>query len=116
MVITVTATPLPGQAVVLAQVQRRERDQLVAVDDGAVAVDREHAVAVAVEGEAGVVAPLAHRVGEALDVGGAAAVVDVAAVRVGREQVDLGAEAAEDLRARRGGSRRWRSRAGGGGR
>ena len=87
-----------GQAVVGAQVQRGERDQLVAVDDRAVAVDREHAVAVAVEGEAGVVAPLAHRLREALDVGGAAAVVDVAPVRVGREQVDLGAEAAEDLR------------------
>jgi hypothetical protein len=34
----------------------RERYQLVAVDDGAGAVDREHAVAVAVEGEAEVVA------------------------------------------------------------
>ena len=38
----------------VAQVQRCERDQLVAVDDRALAVDREHAVAVAVEGEADV--------------------------------------------------------------
>ena len=48
-----------GQAVGLAQVQRGERDQLVAVDDGAGAVDRQHAVAVAVEREADVVAALA---------------------------------------------------------
>ena len=44
------------QPALAAQVQRGERDQLVAVDDGAGAVDGEHAVAVAVEGEAGVVA------------------------------------------------------------
>ena len=41
-----------GQAPGVAQVQRGERDQLVAVDDRARAVDGEHAVAVAVEGEA----------------------------------------------------------------
>ena len=81
-----------------AQVQRGERDQLVAVDDRAVAVDGEHAVAVAVEREAGVVAALAHVRGERVDVRRAAAGVDVAAVgRVG-EHVDVGAEAAEDLR------------------
>ena len=78
--------------------QGGERDQLVAVDDRPVAVDREHPVAVAVEGEAGGMAPLAHRLREAFDVGRAAAVVDVAPVGIGREQVDLGAEAPEDLR------------------
>ncbi len=41
-----------AQAPAGAQVQRRERHQLVAVDDLAATVDRQHAVAVAVEGEA----------------------------------------------------------------
>jgi hypothetical protein len=45
-----------GQAATLAQVERGERDELVAVDHDAVAVDREDAVAVAVEREADVVA------------------------------------------------------------
>ena len=44
-----------GEPALLAQVERGQRDQLVAVDDGAVAVDREHAVAVAVEREPDVV-------------------------------------------------------------
>ena len=47
-----------------AEVHRGERDQLVAVDDDAVAVDGQHAVAVAVEGEAGVVAALADGLGQ----------------------------------------------------
>ena len=74
---------------------RGERDQLVAVDDDAVAVDGEHAVAVAVEREAGVVAALAHGLGERVDVRGAAAVVDVAPVGLGGEHLDVGAEAPE---------------------
>ena len=78
-----------------AEVDRGERDQLVAVDDRAVAVDREHAVAVAVEREAGVVAARAHGLRERVDVRGAAAVVDVAAVGLGREHLDVGAEPAE---------------------
>jgi hypothetical protein len=78
-------------------VQRRERDELVAVDDRAGAVDRQQAVAVTVEGEADVVAAVAHRAHDALQVRGAAAVVDVATVgRVG-EHGDGRAEAAEDL-------------------
>ena len=43
--------------------------QLVAVDDRAGAVDRQHAVAVAVEREADVVAALDDRRGERVDVG-----------------------------------------------
>jgi hypothetical protein len=81
-----------------AEVDGGERDQLVAVDDDAVAVDRQHAVAVAVEREARVVAAVAHGGGERLHVGRAAARVDVAAVGLGRDHVDRGAEAAEDGR------------------
>ena len=99
MVITVTATPSPGSRPGRAQVQRGERDQLVAVDDRAVAVDGEHAVAVAVEGEAGVVAARRARAAASastcvepqpslmLRPSGSAAM-----------HVDVGAEAAEDLR------------------
>ena len=84
MVITVTATPSPLRRPRVAQVQRRERQQLVAVDDRAAAVDREHAVAVAVEGEAERVPAREHPLGERLDVRRAAAGVDVAPVgRVG---------------------------------
>ena len=49
-----------GQAAGVAQVERRQRHQLVAVHDRAGAVDRQHAVAVAVEGEADVVAAVGH--------------------------------------------------------
>ena len=101
---TVTATPSARA------VQRGEREQLVAVDDRAGAVDGEHAVAVAVEREADVVA--VEPLGERLDVGRADAVVDVAPVGLVGDDGHVGAEAAEDLRARRGTSRRSRSRAG----
>ena len=46
------------QAPAGAQVQGREREQLVAVHDRALAVHRHHAVAVAVEGEAEIVGAL----------------------------------------------------------
>src|SRR5581483_11383206 len=85
------------EAALLAQVDGGEGDQLVAVDDAAVAIDGEDAVAVAVEGEAGVEVAVAHLGGEALDVRRAAAVVDVAPVGLGLERVDGRAEAAEDL-------------------
>ena len=74
----------------------RERHQLVAVDDLAVTGHREHAIAVAVEREAGVV-PV-DRGGKALDVGRAGVAIDVAPVGLDRERVHLGAEPAEDLR------------------
>ena len=78
--------------------QRRIGDQLVAVHDLAARVDREHAVAVAVEGETGVEAPVADALDQALDVRGPDARVDVPAVGVGRNRLHLGAEPAEDLR------------------
>ena len=93
---TVTATPWARQAVEPAQVDRGERHQLVAVDHDAVPVHRQHAVAVAVEGEPDVVALNAG--GELLHVSRTAAVVDVAAVGLDGHGVDLRAEAPEDLR------------------
>ena len=76
--------------------QRGQSHQLVAVDDASGAVDREHPVAVAVEGEAHVVA--AHPLGEGFDMGRAAAAVDVAPVGLGGQRVDVRTQAAEDLR------------------
>jgi len=76
LVITVTATPC-RQAAGLAQVTAAESDQLVAVDDVPFAVHGEHAVAVAVEGEAREVVAGLHSRAQAIHVGGAAVVVDV---------------------------------------
>ena len=87
-----------GQSPGGAQVQRGEGDQLVAVHHGACAVHRKHAVAVAVEREAHVVAAGRHGLCEMLDMGGAAALVDVAAVRLGGHRLHIRAQAAEDLR------------------
>lgn len=89
------ATPEPAGG---AQVQRRQRDELVAVDDLPGAVDGEHAVAVPVESEADVVLTVAHARDERLEVRRPAAVVDVAAVRLVADDVHVRAEAAEDLR------------------
>ena len=75
-----------------------EGDQLVAVHHGACAVHREHAVAVAVEREAHVVAAGRHGLYELLDMGRAAALVDVAAVGLGGHRLHIRAQAAEDLR------------------
>ena len=77
------------------EVHRGERDQLVSVHDDAVAVDGQHAVAVAVEREARVVAALGDGLRQRVDVGGAAAVVDVAAVGLGGQHVDVRAEPPE---------------------
>ena len=77
---------------------RRQGDQLVAVVRAAGAVDGEHAVAVAVEGEADRRLGAGDRRGEAVEVGGAAAVVDVAPVGLGADRLDRGAEPLEDRR------------------
>jgi hypothetical protein len=89
---TVTATPGTRRC--------SARDQLVAVHHDSLAVDGEHAVAVAVEGEARVIAALAHALRQPLDVRGTAFRVDVAAVGLGRDHVDVGAERGEDRRGR----------------
>ena len=88
---------LAGQAAALAQVQRGEGEQLVAVDHRAGAIDGEHAVAVAVEGEAEVVAALADGLRERAEVGRADAGVDVAPVGLDRHRGHLRAQAAEGL-------------------
>ena len=81
-----------------AESEREDRDDLVAVDRRAVLVDREHAVAVAVEGDAEVVRAVAHNLLQRSEVRGAAADVDVGAVgRVG-DRGHLGAESLEHAR------------------
>ena len=84
-VITVTATPLPASSPRRFRSQRDRGDDLVAVDHAAVAADRQHAVAVAVEREADVVAARADALDDQLGVRRAAAGVDVDAVGLARD-------------------------------
>ena len=109
-VITVTATTSTSE------VQREDREDLVAVDRLAGAVDGEHPVAVAVERDAEVVAALADGLLEQREVGGAATLVDVLAVRFVADRGHLGAELLERLRRDSRSRRRWRSRRRSGGR
>src|SRR5437762_783268 len=78
----------------LAQVQGGQGDQLVAVHHRAVAIDGQDAVAVSVEGEAGVVAGRLHPRLDAIQVGRATVVVDVDAVGLVGEHAHVGAKAA----------------------
>ena len=80
-------------------VEREDRDDLVAVDDLALLVDREHAVAVAVEGDPEVEAAVDDGALEEREVGRAAADVDVRAVGVVADRVHLRAARLERLRA-----------------
>ena len=77
--------------------QRRERDQLVAVDDIAGAIDRQHAIGIAVVGEADVVTAILDDRAQRFDVRRADAVVDVAPVRRDADRGDVRPEAPEDL-------------------
>ena len=81
-----------GEPAALVEVEREQRHQLVAVHGRAGVVDREAAVGVAVEGEAGVGAVREHRLAQPRQVGGSAALVDVDAVGlvVDREHRDAG--------------------------
>jgi hypothetical protein len=88
---------IPREAPGRAQVQGAQRDQLVAIHHGARAVDRQHPVAIAVEGEAHVEAAGRHRLGKTLDVGGAIPLVDVAPVGLGPDALHAGTEPPEDL-------------------
>src|ERR1700722_2328778 len=89
--------PIAGKTPVLAQVERGERYELIAVDHLTGAVYGEHTVAVPVERKAEGVSAIANRLSERRDVGGAAAVVDVAPVGCGGHNRDVGAEAPEYL-------------------
>ncbi len=84
-------TPVP------AQVGRGERHELVPVDHGPGAVDREHPVTVAVEREADVVPPAPYLLDQPVQVRRAAAGVDVDAVGLGRNHRRLRPEPEEDL-------------------
>ena len=80
------------------QPARSQRDQLVTVVDAAVAVDRQHAIGIAVEGEADFGAGAGDALGQRLEVGGPTAGVDVAPIGLGPDHVDLGPKALEDRR------------------
>ena len=77
------------------KVEREDREDLVAVDDPAVAVHGEHAVAVSVEGHAEIRAGRDDLPLQEAEVGGAAADVDVRPVRLVRKRQDLGAKPLE---------------------
>ena len=77
--------------------QRGQRHQLIAVDNLPAPVDGEHAIAVAVEGEAQGVAAGDHLLGERVHVRGAAPCVDVAPVGGCGDHTHARAEASEDL-------------------
>ena len=76
--------------------QRDDRDDLIAVDRRALRVNREHAIAVAVERDPEVEAVRANRLREQGEIGGAAAEIDVRTVRGRRDRCDRGAETLED--------------------
>ena len=85
------------------QVQRQDQHDRVAVDDGALLVHHEAAVAVAVEGDAQRQLLVAHEGLQRLQMRRPAAQVDVAAVGVGADDVDVEIEIAEQSRRHRGG-------------
>ena len=90
-------------------VEREDRDDLVAVDNVALLVDGEHAVAVAVEGDPEVEAAVEDGALQEREVGRAAADIDVRAVGRVADRVDLRAAAA-NAAARGPSTRRSRSR------
>ena len=92
MTTTVSSRSAPRRV----QVAGADRDDVIAVDDGAVVVDGHQPVAVTVEGETEVGALLDHRGGERPWVGGTAAVVDVATVGLIVDGDDLGSRRGEE--------------------
>ena len=78
-----------------AEVQREDRDDLVAVHHRAVAVDREHAVAVTIEGDAEIEPAVAHGLLQERKVRRAAPDVDVVAIRRVPDRRHVRAEAFE---------------------
>src|SRR6266540_49581 len=79
--------------------QSKDSDDVVPVDDGALLVDGEHPVAVAVERDTEVEVVLGHRSLQSAQVGRAAALVDVRPIRLNADRRDDRAESLE--RARR---------------
>ena len=94
-----------------ARCRGTQGDQLVAVANPAVAVHRDHAVAVAVEGESDLGIAVRHSRREALGMRRAAALVDVPPVRLDGDSSARRPRAARRPSAPRDRSRRWRSRA-----
>ena len=69
----------------------------IAVDQLPFAIDHQHTVAVAVEGDAQIGVFLQDRSAQGLRVGGADIAVDIETVRIGTDADDLGAELLEDI-------------------
>ena len=82
--------------------EREDGDDLVAVDGVPVGVDREHAVAVPVEGDAEVQTGLCDSLLQSPEIGGAAAQVDVRSVRLVADGDDLRAQLLERPRSEAG--------------
>ena len=106
---TVVTTVSRAQPALALEVPGEDGDDEVAVDQGAASVDGQHAVAVAVEGQAQVEAVGPHDLLQRLEVGGAALGVDVAAVGRGRSST-TSAPIRPGPAARPRTWRRWRSR------
>ena len=86
-----------GEPAVVAPVDGGDGDDLVAVDEPAVGIDRQHPVGVTIEGEPGVGTALDHRLLQVLRVGGPAPRVDVRAVGFVVEHLDGRAEGTQHL-------------------
>src|SRR5205085_8508344 len=82
-----------------AEVVGEDGEDLVTVERGAVRVDGEHPIAVAVEGDVEIEVALKHCALEERKVGRAAAEVDVRSVRLGGDRGHDGAELLERLRS-----------------
>ena len=97
LAITVDDHRVVAEHAAFAHVAGADRDHVVAVDDVAALVDRDQAVGVAVEGDAGMRALGRHRRLQPGRVGRAAAGVDVAPVGVGVDHDDLRAGTTEHV-------------------
>ena len=96
--ITVATTAVAAEQPAVVEIDRGDREHLVAVDQVALLVDRDHAIGVAVERQADLCAGGGHRSAQLLGVCRTARVVDVRAVGRGVQHVDLGAERAQRRR------------------
>ena len=94
LVIVVVTTASPGSARARLQVEGQDRQDLIAVHQLAGVVDRQHPVAVPVEGEPELMAALAHRRPERVGVRRAALLVDVDPVGGGVDDRHPGARVA----------------------
>ncbi len=99
------------QAALLHEPGGQQGEDLVAVDDGPRAIDRQDPVGVSVEGKSEVELPLHDKRGEGAGVGRAALGVDVDPVGAGEDRLHVGAGSGEGQAVRPGTRPRERNRA-----